>query len=71
MELIGNLQTYKLYLMRINKGSKSRNMTLKAKNDEMDDSSKNENSKFKSYNTRKFKNFIKNANVKVNDKDHK
>ena len=46
-------------------------MTLKAKNDEKDDSSKNENSKFKSYNTRKFKNFIKNANVKVNDKDHK
>ena len=71
MELIGNLQTYKLYLMRIDKGSKSKNMTLKAKNNEKDDSSKNENSKFKSYNTRKFKNFIKNANVKVNDKDHK
>ena len=71
MELIGNLQTYKLDLIRIDKGSKSKNMTLKAKNDEKDDSSKNENSKFKSYNTRKFKNFIRNANVKVNDKDHK
>jgi len=71
MELIGNLQSYELGLMRIGKGSKSKKMTLKAKNDEKDDSFENENSKFKSYNTRKFKNFIKNANVKVNDKDHK
>ena len=71
MELIGNLQSYELGLMRIGKGSKSKKMTLKAKNDEKDDSFENENSKFKSYNTRKFKNFIKNANVKMNDKDHK
>ena len=71
MELIGNSQSYELGLMRIGKGSKSKKMTLKAKNDEKDDSFENENSKFKSYNTRKFKNFIKNANVKVNNKDHK
>ena len=42
-------------------------MALKAKNDEGDESSKDENSKFKSYITRKFTN----ANVKANDKDHK
>ena len=46
-------------------------MALKAKNDEGDESSKNENSKFKSYITRQFKKFIKNANVKANDKDRK
>ena len=45
-------------------------MALKAKNDE-DESSEDENSKFKSYFTKKFKKFIKNANVKENDKDHK
>ena len=32
-ELIGNLQTYELGLVRIGKGSKSKNMTLEAKND--------------------------------------
>ena len=32
---------------------------------------KDENSKFKSYITRQFKKFIKNVNVKANDKDHK
>ena len=41
------------------------NMALRAKNDEEDESSKDENSKFKSYITRQFKKFIKNANVKV------
>ena len=45
-------------------------MALKAENDE-DESSKDENSKFKSYFTKKFKKFIKNANVKENDKVHK
>ena len=45
-------------------------MALKAENDE-DESSEDENSKFKSYFTKKFKKFIKNANVKENDKDHK
>ena len=65
-KLIGNLQTYELGLVRIGKGSKSKNMVLKAKNDEEDESSEDENSKFKSYITRQFKKFIK-----ENDKDHK
>ena len=46
-------------------------MTLKVNNDEEDESFKDENSKFKSYITRQFKKFIKNVNVKANDKDHK
>ena len=45
-------------------------MALKAKNDE-DESSEDEYSKFKLYITRQFKEFIKNANVKENDKDRK
>ena len=63
IELIGDLQTYELGLLRIGKGSKSKNMALKANNDEEDESSEDENSKFKSYITRQFKKFIKNANV--------
>ena len=51
-EFIVNLQTYELDLVRIGKGSKSKNMALKAKNDEEDESSKDENSKFKSYITK-------------------
>ena len=70
-ELIGNLQTYELGLVRIGKGSKSKNMALKAKNDEEDELSKDENSKFKSYISKQFKKFIKNANVKANDRDRK
>ena len=70
-ELIENLQTYELGLVRIGKGSKSKNMALKAKNDEEDESFEDENSKFKSYITRQFKKFIKNANVKTNDNDRK
>ena len=46
-------------------------MALKVKNDDNDESSKDEDSKFKSYITRKFKKFIKNVNVKASDKDHK
>ena len=71
MGLIENLQTHELGLMRIEKGSKSKNMALKAKNDEEDESFEDENSKFKSYITRQFKKFIKNANVKTNDNDRK
>ena len=70
-ELIGNLQTNELGLVRIGKGSKSKNMALIAKNDEEDELSEDENSKFKSYITRQFKKFIKNVNVKANDKDRK
>ena len=69
--LIGNLQTYELDLVRIGKGVKSKNMALKMKNGDGDESSEDENSKFKSYITRKFQKFIKNVNVKASDKDHK
>jgi len=54
IELIRNLQTYELDLVRIGKGVKSKNMALKMKNGEGDESSEDENSKFKSYITRKF-----------------
>ena len=47
------------------------NMALKTKNDEGDELSADENSKFKSYITRQFKKFIKIANVKAGDKDRK
>ena len=70
-ELIENLQTYELGFVRIGKGSKSKNMALKANNDDEDKSSKDENIKFKSYITKQFNKFIKNANVKANDMDRK
>ena len=69
--LVGNLQTYELGLTRIGKESKSKSMTLKAKSNETDKSSDDENSKMKSYITRKFKKFIKNVNAKGFDKDRK
>ena len=69
-ELIENLQTYELGLARVGKGSKGKNMALKTKNDDNDESSDDEDTKLKSYITRKFKKFIKNANVKAGDKDH-
>ena len=71
MELVGNLQTYELGLTRIGKGSKSKSMSLKAKSNETDESSDDEDSKMKSYITRQFKKFMKNANVKGFDKDRK
>ena len=40
MELVGNLQTYELGLTRIEKGSKSKSMALKAKSNETNESSK-------------------------------
>jgi len=46
-------------------------MALKVKNDDNDESSKDEDTKFKSYITIQFKRFIKNANVKASDKDRK
>ena len=71
IELVGNLQTYELGLTTIGKGSKSKRMALKAKSNKTVKSSDNEDSKMKSYITRQFKKFIKNANVKGFDKDHK
>ena len=68
-ELVGNLQTYELGLTRIGKSSKSKSMALKAKSSDTDESSNNEDSKMKSYITRQFKKFIKNANVKGFNKE--
>ena len=46
-------------------------MALKAKSSDTDESSDNEDSKIKSYITRQFKKFMKNANAKGFDKDRK
>ena len=70
-ELVGNLQTYELVLTRIGKSDKSKSMALKAKSNGMDESLNNEDSKMKSYITRQFKKFIKNANGKGFNKDRK
>ena len=70
-KLIGNLQTYELGLARVGKSDKGKNMTLKTKNDDNDESSDDEDTKLKSYITRQFKKFIKNVNVKAGDKDRK
>ena len=70
-KLIGNLQTYKLGLTRIGKSGKGKSMALKAKSSDTDESSDDEDSKMKSYITRKFKKFMKNANGKGFDKDRR
>ena len=70
IELVGNLQTYELGLTRISKSSMSKSMALKAKSSDTDESFlDDEDSKMKSYITRQFKKFIKNANGKGFDKD--
>ena len=46
-------------------------MALKAKSSDTDESSDDEDSKMKSYITKKFKTFMKNANGKGFDKDHR
>ena len=71
IELVGNLHTYELGLTRIGKSSKGKSMALKAKNSDTDESLDDEDSKMKSYITRQFKKFMKNANAKRFDKDHK
>ena len=68
-ELVGNLQTYKLGLTRIGKLSKGKSMVLKAKSSDVEESFDDEDSKMKSYITRQFKKFMKNANGKGFDKD--
>ena len=68
-KLVGNLQTYELDLTRIGKSSKSKSMALKAKSSDIDESSNDKDSKMKSYITRQFKKFMKNANAKGFDKD--
>ena len=70
-ELVGNLQTYELGLTRIEKSSKIKSMALKAKSNDTDGSLDDEDSKMKSYITRQFKKFMKNANGKGFDKDRR
>ena len=69
IELVGNLQTYQLGLTRIGKTGKGKSMVLKAKSSDTDESSDDEDSKMKSYITRQFKKFMKNANRKGFDQD--
>ena len=68
-ELVGNLQTYELGLIRIGKMGKGKSMALKAKSSDTVKSSNDEDSKMKSYITKQFKKFMKNANGKGFDKD--
>ena len=70
-ELVGNLQTYELGLTRIKKSSKGKSMTLKARTSDTNESPDDEDSKMKSYISRQFKKFMKNANAKRFDKDRK
>ena len=70
-EMVGNLQTYKLGLTRIGKTGKGKSVALKAKSNETNESSDDEDSKMKSYITRQFKKFMKNANGKGFNKNHR
>ena len=70
-QLVGNLHAYKLRLTRIGRSGKSKSMALKAKSNDTNESSDDEDSKMKSYITRKFKKFMKNANGKGFDKDRR
>ena len=70
-ELVGNLQTYELGLSRIGKSGKGKSMALKAKSNDTNESSDDEDSKMKSYITRLFKKFMKNANERNFDKDRR
>ena len=71
IELVGNLQKYELGLTRIGKSGKSKGIALKVKSSNTDESSDDEDSKMKSYLIRQFKKFMKNANGKGFDKDHR
>ena len=67
-EMVGNMQTYELGLLRIGKSRKGKSMVLKAKSSDTDESTEDEDSKIKSYIMRQFNNFMKNANAKGFDK---
>ena len=71
IELVGNLQTYELGLTRIGKFGKGKSMAFKAKSSDTDESSDDEDFKMKPYITMQFKKFMKNANGKGFDKDHR
>ena len=60
-----------LGLTRIDTSGKGKSIALKAKSSDIDESSDDEDSKMKSYITRQFKKFMKNANGRNFDKDHK
>ena len=70
-ELVSNLQSYELGLIKIGKSSKGKSMSLKAKSSNIDEFSDDKDSKMKAYITRQFKKFMKNANVREFDKYHK
>ena len=70
-KLVGNLQIYELGLTRIGKSGKGKSMALKAKSSDIEESSNDEDSKMKSYITRQFKKFMKNANGKGFNKDRR
>ena len=70
-ELVGNLQTYEVGLTRIGKSGKNKSMALKAKSNDTNEYSDGEDSKMKSYITRQFKKFMRNANGKCFDKDRR
>ena len=65
------LLTYELGLTRIGKSGKGKGMALKAKSNDTNESSDDEDSKMKSYITRKFKKFMKNTNGKGFNKDRR
>ena len=69
--LVGNLQTYELGLTGIGKSGKGKSMALKAKSNDTEESSDDEDSKMKSYITKQFKKFMKNVNGKGFDRDHR
>ena len=71
IELVGNLQTYELGLSRIGKSGTGKSMALKAKSSGTNESSNDEDSKMKSYITRQFKKFMKNANERNFNKDRR
>ena len=56
-------------MTRIGKSSKNKSMALKTKSNDTDESSDDEDFKMKSYITRQFKKFMKNANGKGFNKD--
>ena len=58
-------------MTRIGKSSKGKSMALKTKSNDTDESLDDEDSKIKSYITRQFKKFMKNANGKGFDKDRR
>ena len=56
-------------MIRIGEMGKGKSMALKAKSNDTEESSNDEDSNMKSYITKQFKKFMKNANRKGFDKD--